>query len=110
MSLRFHLDEHLSQSLADAMRRVSLDVTTTPEAGMIGSTDEEQLEYCRTSSRVMVTCDTDFLRLAPIASHTGIVFVRQSHPLPIGAIVRYLQQVNTTHSDATIRDLVQYFK
>src|SRR3954466_3270903 len=44
-TIRFHLDEHCPAALATGLRRRGMDVTTTPEAGLLQATDLEQLAY-----------------------------------------------------------------
>lgn len=35
-TIQFHLDEHMSKAIAIGLRRRGIDVTTTPEAGLLG--------------------------------------------------------------------------
>jgi predicted nuclease of predicted toxin-antitoxin system len=54
------------------------DVTTTFEAGLAAALDVEHLGYAFLAGRVMITQDTDFLRLhAEGAVHSGIAFLHQ---------------------------------
>lgn len=62
MAIRFHLDEHLSPVIAEALRKRGIDVTTTDAAGLLGATDEEQIAFAKAEKRTIVTCDDDFLR------------------------------------------------
>jgi hypothetical protein len=39
--IRFHCDEQVERAIAEALRRRGIDVTTTPEAGLLGAADEE---------------------------------------------------------------------
>jgi hypothetical protein len=74
-AIRFHLDEHLPPAIAEGLRRRGIDVTTALEAGLLGAADEGHLGYAFAESRVLVTRDTDFLRLSRHgASHAGIAF------------------------------------
>lgn len=59
----FHLDENVDPVIAVALRRYGADVTTTIEAGLLGSDDETQLAFAKREDRVIVTHDDDFLRL-----------------------------------------------
>jgi len=43
--IRFHCDEQVERAIAEALRRRGIDVTTTPEAGLLGAADEEQLAF-----------------------------------------------------------------
>ncbi len=38
--IKFHLDENISQAIANGLRRRGIDVTTTPEQNLIGKLDE----------------------------------------------------------------------
>lgn len=35
-TIQFHLDEHMDKAIAIGLRRRGIDVTTTPEAGLLG--------------------------------------------------------------------------
>jgi hypothetical protein len=41
--IKFHLDENVSNAIANGLRIRQIDVTTTAEKGFIGISDEEQL-------------------------------------------------------------------
>lgn len=78
-TIRFHLDEHVPHAVADGLRRLGIDVTTTTDAGLLGSDDVAQMAYGLTEQRVILTEDDDFLVLASQgASHAGLVYCRQN--------------------------------
>ncbi|HVR99217.1 MAG TPA: DUF5615 family PIN-like protein [Thermoanaerobaculia bacterium] len=88
--VRFHLDEHVNPAIAKALRRHGVDVTTTVEAGLLSSRDEEHLDFARVAGRVIMTHDTDFLRFASLTTeHPGIVYCHKT-ALSVGEIVRGL--------------------
>jgi predicted nuclease of predicted toxin-antitoxin system len=73
--LRFHLDEHISPKVAEALRRHGVDVTTTIGAGLRSASDTTQLDFCLREMRVLVTQDADFLRHSRnTTAHAGIVY------------------------------------
>ena len=75
-TIQFHLDENCHRAVAEGLRRRGIEVTTTPEAGLLSATDEQQLAYCHRESRVLFTQDHDFLRLhAAGVSHSGIAYL-----------------------------------
>jgi uncharacterized protein DUF5615 len=89
-TIRFHLDENCSHAIAEGLRRRGVDVTTTPEVGLLGALDEEQLAYCRVEGRVIFSSDEDMLRLAAAGvEHAGVAFCQQRRR-GIGDIVRGL--------------------
>ncbi len=62
-TIRFHLDEHVSHTIAHALRRRGVEVSTTTEAGLLGAEDEDQLAYTLLERRVLVTHDPDLIEL-----------------------------------------------
>lgn len=77
-TIRFHCDEHIDPALVGGLRQRGVDVTTAGEAGLLGATDEQHLDYARTQQRMIITKDTDFLRLnAGGESHSGIAYCKQ---------------------------------
>jgi hypothetical protein len=89
-TIRFHLDENCSYAVAEGLRRRGVDVTTTPEAGLLGTRDEEQLAYCLAQGRVIFSYDEDMLRLAASGvEHAGIIFCQQRRR-SVGDIIRGL--------------------
>ena len=89
-TIRFHLDENCSQAIAAGLRRRRIDVTTTPEMGLLGAIDEDQLAFCIAQGRVIFSYDNDLLRLAATGvEHAGITYCQQRRR-SIGDIVRGL--------------------
>lgn len=88
--LKFHLDEHVSHAVAHGLRRADIDVTTTSDAGLVGVDDVGQLAYAHKEGRVVVTHDSDFLRLANEGvSHAGIAYSVMGRR-SIGEMIRVL--------------------
>jgi predicted nuclease of predicted toxin-antitoxin system len=74
-TIRFHLDETGDPRIAAGLRLHGVDVTTTPEAGLLHASDEAQLAYVIAHARVTVTQDTNFLRIAAAGQETpSVVF------------------------------------
>ncbi|QIZ69837.1 DUF5615 family PIN-like protein [Oxynema aestuarii] len=107
-TIRFHLDENVSNAIAEGLRRRGIDVTTTPESGLIGVSDEEQIALCREQERVIFTQDTDFLRMAQIGiSHRGIIYCQQK-TRSIGDIVRGITLIWEYLESEEIQDKVEF--
>ena len=89
-TIRSHLDENCSHAIAEGLRRRGIDVTTTPEVGLLGAIDEEQVGYCLREGRVLFSYDQDLLRLAASGvDHAGIAYCQQRRR-SLGDIVRGL--------------------
>ena len=68
-------------------------MTTTPEVGLTSAPDKAQIEFCRTSGRILVTFDKDFLVYAATqTNHAGIAFHIQANA-QIGRVIRSLELV-----------------
>lgn len=88
--VRFHLDEHVDPAVARALRSYGVDVTTTVEAGLRTASDDQQMVYAVRERRVLITHDTDFLRLiAEYRNHPGVAFCDRSKR-SVGDIIRSL--------------------
>jgi predicted nuclease of predicted toxin-antitoxin system len=89
-TIRFHFDENCHRAVAEGLRRRGVDVTTTPEAGLLSATDEEQVAHGLSQGRVVFTHDRDFLRLhAAGIPHAGIAYSDKDSK-SIGEMIRGL--------------------
>ncbi|MEB3249143.1 MAG: DUF5615 family PIN-like protein [Merismopediaceae bacterium] len=88
--IKFHLDENVSNAVAEGLRRRGIDVTTTPEQNLIGVSDREQLTFAFEQGRVIFTQDNDFLKLHQAnIPHSGIAYCHQGSR-SIGEVVKTL--------------------
>jgi predicted nuclease of predicted toxin-antitoxin system len=77
--IRFHLDENVSNAIAEGLRRRGIDVTTTSEAKLIAASDREQLAFALSENRVIFTHDDDFVVLHQSGVvHSGITYCDQN--------------------------------
>jgi predicted nuclease of predicted toxin-antitoxin system len=89
-TIRFHLDENCHRAIAEGLRRRGVDVTTSPEIGLLQATDEEQVAYCLREGRVLFTQDHDLLRLhAAGVPHAGLAYCVKDTK-SIGAMIQSL--------------------
>lgn len=114
MTIRLYLDEDaMSDDLVQALRTRGVDVFTTADAGMVGSTDEQQLEYATSQGRVLYSFNrADFYAihtsyLAQGWSHTGIILAPQRR-YPVGEQLRRLVNLIHTKSAEEMRDQVEF--
>ena len=108
MAITFHLDEHIPQAVASALRHRGIDVTTTTDAGLVGAEDREHLAYAAHAGRVVVTQDVDFLGLhSEGIRHAGIAYWR-SRTRSIGDALRSLVLIHAALLPEEMRDRVEY--
>lgn len=107
--LRYYLDEHMHPAIAERLRTRGIDAVTTTEMGRAnqGLADEDQLRFAVANQRILVTEDSDFVRLAATQQpHAGIVcFPIQ---LSIGACLAYLELLALTASPDEMRNQLLY--
>ena len=102
-SVSFHLDEHIPRAVADALRRRGIAVTTPSEVGLLGDDDTAHLAFALATKRVLVTQDSDFLRLHDQGyRHAGIAYCSQGTRI-IGQLVTRLVLI---HELLTAEELV----
>lgn len=107
-TIQFHLDENCPNAIAEGLRRRGIDVTTTPEVGLIGATDEEQTAHALAEGRVIFTQDQDFLAInAAGVPHAGIAYCRQGKRTT-GQIILGLTQIWELMEPEETRDWLTY--
>jgi predicted nuclease of predicted toxin-antitoxin system len=107
-TIRFHLDENCSKAIAGGLRRRGIDVTTTPEAGLMGAMDEQQAAYGLAEGRVLFTQDQDFLRIdAAGVPHAGIAYCAKDTK-PIGELIQSLVLVWEVYEPEEMAGRVEY--
>lgn len=107
--LAYYLDEHMRPAIAGQLRARGIDALTTAEAGRAGQalSDQEQLDFATASNRMLVTEDSDFVRLATTKQpHAGIVYF--SLQLSIGACIAYLELLAQTTTPDEMRNQLLY--
>jgi len=83
-------------------------VTTTNETGLNAATDEEHLAFARDEGRVVVTHDSDFLRLHNQGvPHAGIVYCHLRERT-IGQLLRALTRVSRCRTPEDMRGRVEF--
>ena len=107
-SIRYHLDENCNRAVADGLRRRGIDVTTTPEVGLLRASDEDQAAYGLAQGRVNLQHDEDFLEIdATGPRHAGIVFCRNGR-YRFGEIVQKLVLIWEIYDHEELSDRVEY--
>jgi hypothetical protein len=98
------MDEHVAKSVTEGLRRRGVDVVTVQELGLHAADDQRHLERAVQEGRVVVTQDTDFLRLhAAGVSHRGIVYAPQQTPVP-----HMLRGLMLIHDVLTSEDMIRH--
>jgi predicted nuclease of predicted toxin-antitoxin system len=107
-TIRFHLDENCDPRIAAGLRLHGVDITTTPETGLLRASDEQQLAYAVSQVRVIVTQDTDFLRIVAAGKETPGVAFYSAENRPIGQVIRDLLLIWEVYEPEEMRNHVEF--
>jgi predicted nuclease of predicted toxin-antitoxin system len=107
-TIRFHLDENCDPRIAAGLALHGVDVTTTPAAGLLQASDEVQLAYAVAQRRVIVTQDTDFLRLAAAGQETPGVAFYPDQGRSLGQIIHALLLIWEVYESEEMRNRVEF--
>jgi len=106
-TIRFHLDEHVPHAIADGLRRLGIDVTTSTDANLLGATDAVQMAYGLAHGRVIFTQDDDFLKLvAAGVAHAGLAYCAPNSR-SIGQIIFGLQLIWDVYEPDEMHDRIE---
>jgi hypothetical protein len=106
-TIRFHLNEHVAHGVAQGLRRLGADVTTSTDAGLIGATDAQQLAFAIAEQRVHFTEDGDFLAMVGGSQHPGIAYCDQNSR-SIGQVVRALELIWEVYEPSEMQNRVEF--
>ena len=106
--MRFHLDEHLANLVAKALRQYGFDVTTPGDVGLLGADDSSHLAFALSENRIMITHDDDFLRLHDQGTeHAGIAFCHLDKYTP-SQLQFMLRLFGECYTEVEMRGRVEY--
>ncbi|MCW1924870.1 DUF5615 family PIN-like protein [Luteolibacter arcticus] len=110
MTLAYYMDVHVPKSVAVALRKRGIDVLTAQDDGTTTLDDESLLLRATGLGRVLVSQDTDLLRIANDfhvtgRSFSGLVFAAQT-AVAIGAMVGDLEVIAAAATPADMRDTI----
>lgn len=107
--IELYNDEDVSVLIAELIRARGFSALTTLEAGNLGKSDEEQLEFAVSQERVLLTHNrVDFEELAlkyfeENKTHYGIIIAVRR--LPNDTVQRLLEILNQTTADEMINQI-----
>lgn len=108
--LRYFFDEHVNEAIADQLKHRGIDVLTAKDVGRANQeiSDEEQLAFAASQSRVLVTADRDFTVIAYTRTpHQGVILLQRE--VTIGRYVEYLEAMSLIVDPQEIRDQLVYY-
>ena len=110
-AIRFLMDEDVYGAVAPALRRAGIDAVSTREANRGGESDESQINWAASESRVLLTfnvrhfAELHALRMTKGEHHAGIVVSSQR---PIGDVIRRLVRLANALDAESMRDRLEF--
>lgn len=91
MAIPLYADECVDAGVVAGLRRRGVDIVTAADVGLLGSSDEIQLEKARALARVVLSGDQDFLVLAhrcatDAVAFPGLLFIQPK--TTVGEVIR----------------------
>lgn len=110
MSVRFYLDENVSPTLAEQLRRRGIEAVTVRDLGLLGDTHLNHLQRATAMGYVLCTHDSDYVELALAGvPHAGIVFAQQA-TTSLGDWLRFLSLVHGVYEAHEMANLIEYLR
>lgn len=95
-------------AVADGLRILGIDVTTTADVSLLGAEDVDQIAYGLAHGRVIFTEDDDFLVLAAAGTlHAGVAYCHQNRR-SIGKIIRALELIWQVYEPDEMKNRVEF--
>jgi hypothetical protein len=106
-----YADEHVKSAIVEGLRQRGMDVVTAQERNQCRTDDEALLKTATAEARLLLTNDTDFLRIhaewnSAQWEHAGIVFWPQE--LPVGAAISQIVQYALATNPNDAANVVKY--
>jgi len=110
--VRIYTNESVDVAIADGLKRRGVDAFSARDAGNLGLTDEEQLNYAREEKATIFTHDTDFLQIAAGwtekgRTHHGIIYCHQKS-YTIGDLIRKLRMLSAVLSSEEMVGRIEF--
>lgn len=112
MRCRLYFDHNVQQGVAEALKRLGVDVITAKEDGTALLPDEQLLARASALGRVLVTNDKDFTVIADRWRRTsrpfsGVAYmIRQD--IPYAALIEDLHLIAATYTPEEMVNRVEY--
>jgi len=107
--IRIYTNESVDIAIAEGLKRRGIQAWSARDAGNLGLTDKEQLEYVVREKAVIFTHDDDFLSMVAKSDqeHYSVIYVHQQR-LSVGECIRRLKNLAETRSVMDIKKRIEF--
>jgi hypothetical protein len=111
MALDLYADECVDHRIVTGLRRREISVVTAHDEGLLGASDERQLQRAMELGRPVVTEDHDFLamvsaRAEAAAKSPGLIFILPG--TSVGDAVRAIHLIATVYDAHEIKNRIEW--
>ena len=103
--IKIYADESINIAIVEGLKRRGIKAFSAQDLEKLGLTDEEQLEIAIHQKAVVLTNDSDFIRISARKSHTGIIYVHQDK-LTIGECIQRLKIITETRTAEQMKNQI----
>ena len=114
MKVSLYIDEDsMSHSLVDALRARGVDILTPSDVGMMGHSDEEQLQFAANSGRALFSFNVgDFFHLHTEWQSTGLehagIILAQQQQFSVGELMRRILRLMAGKSAESMHNQLEF--
>lgn len=107
--MKIYADENIEHSIIEGLRRRRIEVISARELGYLGKADEFHVKKALEMEAVILTHDSDFLRMAnnKKIKHKGIIF-SHSKNLSIGRCIREVELITNILNDREMENHIEF--
>jgi predicted nuclease of predicted toxin-antitoxin system len=110
--IRIYTNESVDIAIAVGLKKRGVNAFSARDAGNLGLTDEEQLNFAVDQRASVFTHDSDFLRIAARwteegRTHPGIIYCHQKH-CAVGECIRRLKLLTTILSAEEMANHIEF--
>ncbi len=103
--MKFLADEHIELSVVNGIKSLGVDIESIDLLGKKGLDDRNILNFANENSEVVITRDSDFLRLHNKGmDHMGIIFIPTN--LSIGEIIKEVEKISVLFDPADLQNTI----
>lgn len=104
-----YADEDVDVAIVEGLRRRGIEAYSYLDFHNVGFSDYQQIEFAKKKGFVLLTHDTDFLRMVyeKYTDHPGILFVAQTQ-LTVGEIIRRIECLVSTLTMEEMKNHVEF--
>lgn len=107
--MKIYADENIERSIIEGLRRRKIELLSAIELGYIGKPDEFHIKKASEMKAVILTHDSDFLRIASSkeVAHNGIIF-SHSKNVSIGQCIRGVELIARVLTDEDMENYIEF--